>query len=165
LVLRRGRNQMATRLILMDPGAACEHRRRYRYPMLRPRLRATLIREEASPVFSPPWTICGTAIGGGFRGLGFAGVRTAGFGGAWRGAAWRGAGWRAARVGSAWGWGGRRRGWGWCFPLAAAGLTAATPAYADNSCLVWNGYTWVDVCFGGYGYGYGYPLAPLSLRS
>lgn len=103
----------------------------------------------------------GAAIGGGFRGapissgfrggmvgrsgLGFrgpvigSGVRVAGF---------RGAGWRR-------GWGG----WGW--PVAAGlGLGLGTWGYYNypyysayygapysDSCLAWDGYNWVDVCY------------------
>jgi hypothetical protein len=100
----------------------------------------------------------GAAIGGGFRGapissgfrggvvgrsgLGFrgpvigSGVRVAGF---------RGGGWRR-------GWGG----WGW--PVAAGlGLGLGFynyPYYSayygspySDSCLAWNGYNWVDVCY------------------
>ena len=80
----------------------------------------------------------GAAIGGGgFRGpvIG-SGVRVAGF---------RGAGWR--------------RGWGW--PVAAGlGLGLGTWGYYNypyysayygapysDSCLAWDGYNWVDVCY------------------
>jgi hypothetical protein len=81
----------------------------------------------------------------GRSGLGFrgpvigSGVRVAGF---------RGAGWRR-------GWGG----WGW--PVAAGlGLGLGTWGYYNypyysgyygspysDSCLAWNGYNWVDVCY------------------
>ena len=81
----------------------------------------------------------------GRSGLGFrgpvigSGVRVAGF---------RGAGWRR-------GWGG----WGW--PVAAGlGLGLGTWGYYNypyysayygapysNSCLAWDGYNWVDVCY------------------
>jgi hypothetical protein len=91
----------------------------------------------------------GAAIGGGFSGApissGFrgpvigSGVRVAGF---------RGGGWRR-------GWGG----WGW--PVAAGlGLGLGIGGYYNypyysayygapysDSCLAWNGYNWVDVCY------------------
>jgi hypothetical protein len=94
----------------------------------------------------------GAPIGSGFRGgmvgrsgLGFrgpvigSGVRVAGF---------RGGGWRR-------GWGG----WGW--PVAAGlGLGLGTWGYYNypyysayygapysDSCLAWDGYNWVDVCY------------------
>jgi hypothetical protein len=82
----------------------------------------------------------GAIGGGGFRGpvIG-SGVRVAGF---------RGGGWRR-------GWGG----WGW--PVAAGlGLGLGTWGYYNypyysayygapysDSCLAWDGYNWVDVCY------------------
>jgi hypothetical protein len=109
------------------------------------------------------------AIGGGWRGAGF-GWRGAGLG--WRGglgwgAGWRpglGVGWRgglgwAGGWRPGWGWAGGwgRRGWGWGgwgwggwgWPVAAAvgvGLGASYAGYGD-SCLAWNGFTWVNVCY------------------
>ena len=108
---------------------------------------------------------------GGFRGAGFGGFRGAGFAGrgfvgrpiGWGGRGfvgrpigWGGAGWGWRR---GWGWGG---GWGW--PVAAGvGLGLAAGYY--GSCTRWNGWTWVNVCYGpayvGYGPAYvgygGYP--------
>jgi hypothetical protein len=109
----------------------------------------------------------GGMVGGGFRGVGMgAGFRGAGFGPGYaiRGAGWRTGvvgrpGWGVGRVGWArpgWGWAGRR--WGWGYPLAA-GIAAAGyyygSGYSYDSCLAWNGYRWVDVCYSGY-YPYGY---------
>jgi len=131
----------------------------------------------------------GGAIGG-WRGGGL-GIRTAGIGGRAFGFAGRpglraglgvGAGWRPGWAGgwrpglgagrwAGWrgGWGGRRWGWGW--PIAA-GLALGAYGYGygygydypyGSSCLAWDGYSWVNVCYssygyGGYGgYGYGYP--------
>jgi hypothetical protein len=109
----------------------------------------------------------GGMIGGGFRGAGFGGRgfvgrpigfggrgfvgRPIGFGGrgfVGRGVAWGGGwGWRRG-----WGWGG---GWGW--PVAAGvGLGLAAGYY--GSCWRWDGWTWVNVCYGPYYAGYGgYP--------
>jgi hypothetical protein len=101
----------------------------------------------------------GAAIspGGLYRG---APVRS-GYGSVYRGAAYapyRGTYYRGARV-AATGYGyyrgygryGRyghyRRGWGWGFPLAA-GL-----AYASyDSCIQWDGYNWINVCYDPYYY-------------
>jgi hypothetical protein len=64
-----------------------------------------------------------------------------GFGGRWIGPGWRG-GWRR-------GW---RRGWGWPVGLGI-GLGAWSyydyPYYSD-SCMAWNGYRWVNTCYGYY---------------
>jgi hypothetical protein len=88
--------------------------------------------------------------------------------------AWGGAGWGARRVAWGGGWGARRvawggwrpgwrhahwrRGWGWGFPIAAGLAFAAASTYAYDSCLRWNGWQWVNVCYapyyGGHGYGY-----------
>jgi hypothetical protein len=50
-------------------------------------------------------------------------------------------------------WAGWRRGWGWGFPVAAGLAAASYYAYADagyDSCLAWDGYQWVNVCYSGY---------------
>ena len=63
-----------------------------------------------------------------------------------------GVGWRPG-VAAGWGW--RGRGWGWGWPVAA-GIAAgvAATSYYGNSCYAWNGYTWVNTCYGSYPYGY-----------
>src|SRR5262249_33618282 len=105
-----------------------------------------------------------------FGGRGFGGgvgMRTAAIGG-WRG----GPGFVGSRVGwgrpgfvgrrVAWGgpfWGARwRRGWGWGWAVAAGlGLAAAATYASYDTCLQWNGWNWVNACYGAYGYGpYGY---------
>jgi hypothetical protein len=105
----------------------------------------------------------------GFRGGGFGGFRGAGFGG-FRGAGFAGRGFVGRPigfggrgfvgrgfVGPGWGWGrgwGWRRGWGWGWPVAAGvGLGLAAGYY--GSCWRWNGWTWVNVCYGPYVVGYG----------
>jgi uncharacterized protein YfiM (DUF2279 family) len=44
------------------------------------------------------------------------------------------------------------------FPFAAGLAFAAASTYAYDSCLRWDGWQWVNVCYtpyyGGYGYGY-----------
>jgi hypothetical protein len=89
------------------------------------------------------------AIGPGFRGgvvgPGFRGARWAGPGVGWRGrpfvgqrVAWAGGPWR------------RHRGWGW--PLAAGlgfGLVASGAYY--DSCWRYDGWQWVNVCYGPWG--------------
>jgi len=102
---------------------------------------------------------------GGFRGAGFAGSRAMALGGpgfrsvgvvgrpGWGGAAWRGAAWRGGWAGAGW-----RRGWGWGWPVAAglaAGAIAASTwdyPYADDGCVFWNGFTWVNGCYQSYGW-------------
>jgi hypothetical protein len=88
-------------------------------------------------------------IGPGFRGAAVApgiarvgpGFRAAAIGPGFRGAhvaAFRGAGWR---------W---RRGWGWGWPVAFGLGVGAWPYYASSysdSCIVWDGYAWVNVCY------------------
>jgi hypothetical protein len=62
-----------------------------------------------------------------------------------------GLGWRAG-----WGGWGVRRGWGWGWPVAAgiaAGVATAGWGYG-SSCLAWNGYGWVNVCYTPYPYTY-----------
>src|SRR6516225_6195149 len=62
-----------------------------------------------------------------------------------------GLGWRAG-----WGGWGVRRGWGWGWPVAAgiaAGVATAGWGYG-SSCLAWNGYGWVNVCYAHYPYTY-----------
>jgi hypothetical protein len=62
-----------------------------------------------------------------------------------------GLGWRAG-----WGGWGVRRGWGWRWPVAAgiaAGVATAGWGYG-SSCLAWNGYGWVNVCYAPYPYTY-----------
>ena len=62
-----------------------------------------------------------------------------------------GLGWRAG-----WGGWGVRRGWGWGWPVAAgiaAGVATAGWGYG-SSCLAWNGYGWVNVCYAPYPYTY-----------
>jgi hypothetical protein len=100
----------------------------------------------------------GAAIGGGFRGApissgfrgGMVGRSGLGFRGPVIGSGVRVAGFRGA------GW---RRGWGW--PVAAGlGLGLGTWGYYNypyysayygapysDSCLAWDGYNWVDVCY------------------
>jgi hypothetical protein len=101
------------------------------------------------------------------RGIGMGGVRVGaigrpaiggigrvGIGGPGR---WAGAGWVGRRV--AWGgWRpGLRRAW-WGFPVAAGLGFAAASTYAYDSCLAWDGWQWVNVCYqpsyGYYGYGW-----------
>ena len=68
------------------------------------------------------------------------------------GLGWR-AGWGGWGVRRGWGWGG---GWGW--PIAAgiaAGVATAGWGYG-SSCLAWNGYGWVNVCYGYAPYPYTY---------
>jgi hypothetical protein len=88
---------------------------------------------------------------------GFVGVRGVGVRGAfvrpgigWRPgigvARWGGVGWRGG-----WGW---RRGWGWGWPVAA-GIGLGYAGYWGSSCLAWNGWRWVNVCYRPYGW-YGY---------
>jgi hypothetical protein len=100
--------------------------------------------------------------GGGFRGGGFGG-----FGGGFRSGGFAGA--RAMAIGRpGWGggirpgWGGGWRGgwggWGWGWPVAAgvaAGVALAGPWGYDygGDCTYWNGYGWVNACYGPYGYG------------
>jgi hypothetical protein len=101
---------------------------------------------------------------GGFRGAGFAGRgfvgRPIGFGG--RGFVGRPIGFggrgfvgrRVAFAGPGWGW---RRGWGWGWPVAA-GIGLGLTAGYYGSCWRWNGWNWVNVCYGPYYAGYGgYP--------
>ena len=76
-------------------------------------------------------------------GIGRVGFARPGLGLGWR-AGWGGWGWRR-------GWGG---GWGW--PIAAgiaAGVATAGWGYG-SSCLAWNGYGWVNVCYAPYPYTY-----------
>jgi len=66
------------------------------------------------------------------------------------GLGWR-AGWGGWGLRRGWGWGG---GWGW--PIAAgiaAGVATAGWGYG-SSCLAWNGYGWVNVCYAPYPYTY-----------
>ena len=96
----------------------------------------------------------GAAIGGGFRGMPVRAAAIGGYG-------YRGAG--LGRGGYGYGrrvaWAGRpyypyhrygyRRGWGW--PVAAGlgvGLLATSAYY--NSCWRYDGWQWVNVCYGGY---------------
>jgi hypothetical protein len=81
----------------------------------------------------------GIGVRGAFVRPGIGVGRWAGVG--WRGAGWRGVGWRGV------GW---RRGWGW--PVAA-GIGIGYAGYYGSSCLAWNGWRWVNIC---YGYPYGY---------
>ena len=70
-----------------------------------------------------------------------------------------------------WGGGWRGGGWGWGAPVAAGvalGIAATAPwgyygSYGypyGGSCTYWNGYAWVNTCYGGYesyeSYGYGW---------
>ena len=99
-------------------------------------------------------------FGGGFRGgvgigrVGFArpglgvGIGRVGFVRPGLGLGWR-AGWGGWGVRRGWGWGG---GWGW--PVAAgiaAGVATAGWGYG-SSCLAWNGYGWVNICYAPYPY-------------
>jgi len=64
-----------------------------------------------------------------------------------------GLGWRAGwgGWGGGWGW---RQGWGWGWPVAAGvavGVAAAGWGYG-SSCVAWNGWTWVNVCYSPYPY-------------
>src|SRR6185369_16207045 len=95
----------------------------------------------------------GTAVGGFHGGAigrpgwgGGVGVVRSGWGGGWRGG----------------GWGG---GWGWGAPVAAGvalGIAATAPwgyygGYGypyGGGCTYWDGYAWVNTCYGDYG-GYG----------
>jgi hypothetical protein len=49
------------------------------------------------------------------------------------------------------GGGGFRRGWGW--PLAGLGLGLGYygypyySSYYSDPCIVWDGYTWVNICY------------------
>ena len=94
----------------------------------------------------------GAAIGGGFRGMPVRAAAIGGYG-------YRGAGLGGYGYGRRVAWAGRpyypyyrygyRRGWGW--PVAAGlgvGLLA-TSAYYD-SCWRYDGWQWVNVCYGGY---------------
>jgi hypothetical protein len=80
------------------------------------------------------------------------------------GAAWR-PGWGAAwRPG--WGGGYGRRGYGWGYPLVAAGIGLGFGYYGNygyssyyydepyDRCLAWNGWRWVNVCYAPYRYGW-----------
>jgi hypothetical protein len=111
---------------------------------------------------------------GGFRGGGFGGfggVRAGGFG---PGGAMAMTGFRGGAIGRpGWGgvvrpgWGGGWRGgwggggWGWGWPVAAgvaAGVALGGPwgwGYG-NDCTYWNGYAWVNACYGYGSYGYGW---------
>jgi hypothetical protein len=109
----------------------------------------------------------GRGFAGGFGGAGFAGSRAMAFAGpgfrsagvvgrpAWGGAAWRG-GWAGGRWAGRPGW----RGWGW--PVAAgvaAGVVLAAPwgyyGYGGD-CTYWDGYGWVNACYGYGPYDYGW---------
>src|SRR5262249_14356877 len=83
------------------------------------------------------------AVRPGFRraGLGWGGWGWAGRSWAFAGRPW---GWRGARFRRGFGWGG----WGW--PLAA-GLGYAAYASA-SSCLIWDGFQWVNTRSYSYGY-------------
>ena len=52
------------------------------------------------------------------------------------------------------GWGG---GWGWGWPVAAGVATGVAVAAGGpwgwgNSCTYWNGFQWVNTCYGSYGW-------------
>jgi hypothetical protein len=93
--------------------------------------------------------------GVGFRGVGVGavGVRTVGIGGG----IWRpglGVGWRPG-LGWAGGWGGWGGGWGgWGFPIATGIAVSSGWGYPNDSCLAWNGYGWVNVCYRQSPFGY-----------
>ena len=76
----------------------------------------------------------GAALGGGFRGPafggGFRGARFAGFRGPVIG--------RGVRVAHF-----RRRG----FPIAAGGWGYYDWGYPYDSCIVWTGYNWINICY------------------
>jgi len=97
---------------------------------------------------------------GGFRGVGVGGFRGGAVGFRGVGFARPGLGVGIARPGLRVGWGGWgvRRGWGWGWPVAAgiaAGVATAGWGYG-SSCLAWNGYGWVNVCYGYAPYSYTY---------
>ena len=101
--------------------------------------------------------------GGGYRG-GVGGFRAVGVGGGYRGAAFRtGAiGYRGARVGYVGGarYVGRRvsgyypyrYGYRRYAPYAVGLGVAAATAYSYNNCYRYNGWQWVNVCYGPYSY-------------
>ena len=122
----------------------------------------------------------GAGVGGGFRSVGIGGGYR---GAAFRTAAIGGYGYRGARLGAgpryvgmpggarylgrygvgrrvAWAgrgyypyrYGYRRYGWG--LPVAAGLGLAAASAYYYDSCWRYDGWQWVNVCYGPYGYGY-----------
>jgi hypothetical protein len=103
---------------------------------------------------------------GALGGRGFVGPRAAAWGGRGFVGARYGA-WRGGYVGPRYaGWGrgywpyrryGWRRGWGWWgygWPVAAGLAVAAATTYDD--CWRWDGWQWVNVCYGPYSYGWGY---------
>jgi hypothetical protein len=98
--------------------------------------------------------------GGGFRGGSFAGGHAMAMGG-FRGGAIARPGWGGA-VRPGWGGGWRGGGWGWGWPVAAgiaagAALTAPWGYYGypyGTDCTYWNGFGWVNTCYGAYGYGW-----------
>jgi hypothetical protein len=67
----------------------------------------------------------------------------------YRGARAAGAGYGYYRGYGRYGHYGRGLGWGWGFPLAA-GL--AYGSYGYDSCLQWDGYNWINVCYDPYYY-------------
>ena len=102
--------------------------------------------------------------GGGFRGGGMA---VGGFHGGAIGRPGWGGGVGVVRPG--WGGGWRGGGWGWGAPVAAGvalGIAATAPwgyygGYGypyGGGCTYWDGYAWVNTCYGGYesyeSYGY-----------
>jgi len=100
---------------------------------------------------------------GGFRSAGFGGFRGAAIGPrfgvrpafGWRGAAFgpRYAAWGGRPWVGRWGW--RNR---WRYPLIATGVGLGYGLYSYNAypyydrCVVWNGWRWVNVCYGPYTY-------------
>jgi len=103
---------------------------------------------------------------GGFRGGGFAGARAMNIGGFRGGALVGRPGWGAVRPGwgGGWrgGWGRWGGGWGWGWPVAAGvglGIAAATAPWGwgyGGSCTYWNGFAWVNACYGPDPYAWGW---------